>query len=497
MMRGEIQQGGGSFRNRFGDSLYRENDGDFQINEGERGEEGEGEVKWRWIIPAGIASGWGICGVRGGCELTGEGSWHKFPDARRSFCDRGEKKVPGGGARWSMCGAELNHGVKRSLLFAGILAMGMILWWGCAANCGAEEPVAEAPRPSVLVMHSREVLEGIAVRDGGVYRVQTHQGELVVAASNVMLVCGSVEEAYLELKSGINPQNPVDHVSLAQWCVQQQLMEEARGELEEAVRLNPMNSENRILLQRVEDLMNPLRSQIKRGQIHRERFDLAAGALQKVEPLGGMSRDQAKEFTSRVQPILLNGCATAGCHRPGNPTGFTLEPLHDRFQSMSTTRKNFDAIRGLVDQENPGQSQLLTVHRGGASRVQSPFDKPQGEATERAVLRWIHSLGNPEAEEEVPSVVGNPRDASILTAISRDRQRKERRMQAAAKRRAATVKPLAETGKGFEEEFLSGLLEVEEFAHEGLNEEMGRWEEMTDDALKEEPVGDEVVNEAE
>ena len=80
-MRGEIQQGGGSFRNRFGGSLYRGNDGDFQINEGERGDADGGRIPSR--APEGVCA---LCDSKVAAEFQKKGDWCKQHDRPESQC---------------------------------------------------------------------------------------------------------------------------------------------------------------------------------------------------------------------------------------------------------------------------------------------------------------------------------------------------------------------------------------------------------------------------
>lgn len=333
-----------------------------------------------------------------------------------------------------------------------------------------ETPLAETPVPvvahsGVLVMHSLDVVEGEINHENSVYRVRTIDGEFVIPVANVLFECNSREEAYLLLKPRVLPNNPADHVSLAKWCVRNHLLEDARTEMQAAVKLSPNNMEYRYLLKQAEELLDPYRMPGDVDGTKPDRFDISDAMLQRVEPLGGMTRQQAREFTSRIQPILLNSCATARCHREGSreQISLSLKPLN-RYQSLATTKHNFEQVFAQIDQEDPEASPLLTAHRGSADAISSPFDTPQGRDLEHAVLLWIVSLRIPEEEAVIPVEHGSPRTANIIDTITRDRNRRERRLQQARLRRTNQAKGITtEESKG---DYLSELLPGETAATE-------------------------------
>lgn len=329
-----------------------------------------------------------------------------------------------------------------------------------------QAPVQSPPaaaRSGILVMHSLEVVVGTIVQQGNIYRVTNAEGEIVIPAANVLFECGSREEAYLLLKPRVAPNSPGDHASMAKWCVKNELLEEARDEMQAAVRLNPNNEENRSLLRYVEELLNPFRTPEDVAGTRRDRFNLAEGFLKQAEPLGGLTRSQAREFTSRVQPILLNSCATARCHRDGNNQNlsFRLKPLN-RYQSLQTAHFNLDQILEQVNRDHPEKSPVLQAHRAEDSQIESPFDKPRGDYLEQTILNWIISLETPEAEIPIPSEVGSSNNANIISAITRDKNRRERRQQESARRKTETMK--SSLSQSSSENYLSELLPEKDVA---------------------------------
>ncbi|MGC3969049.1 MAG: hypothetical protein QM775_17295 [Pirellulales bacterium] len=86
-----------------------------------------------------------------------------------------------------------------------------------------------------------------------------------------------------------------------------------------------------------------------------------------------ISAESLHEFTVRVQPLLMNYCATAGCHGPRGDQKFPLQRayLNERSDPRSV-KMNLHEVLKHVDRQNPSNSQMLTVPispHGGAKRA--------------------------------------------------------------------------------------------------------------------------------
>src|SRR5262249_40175580 len=77
-----------------------------------------------------------------------------------------------------------------------------------------------------------------------------------------------------------------------------------------------------------------------------------------------MPAGSVETFTTQIEPIWLNSCATAGCHGPNSTSKFTLiKPISDRnLQRRATQRNLFNCVQ-FVDHEMPSASKLLAAAR--------------------------------------------------------------------------------------------------------------------------------------
>ena len=94
-------------------------------------------------------------------------------------------------------------------------------------------------------------------------------------------------------------------------------------------------------------------------------------------------------FSTSIQPLLISGCATAGCHGPGAKGDYALIRIPaDRFANRRLTQRNLQSTLTWLDFSNPTQSRLLAVvSRPHAGSAAAPFD-PQGTKY-RQLLTWV------------------------------------------------------------------------------------------------------------
>ena len=97
-----------------------------------------------------------------------------------------------------------------------------------------------------------------------------------------------------------------------------------------------------------------------------------------------------EQFTRKVQPVLVNGCTTSGCHQPGGKQSFQLDRamLHGLSNRRSTLR-NLEATLALVDRHAPQQSDLLVVPREPHGGMGGPVFGPRQEQLATHLADWV------------------------------------------------------------------------------------------------------------
>jgi hypothetical protein len=90
--------------------------------------------------------------------------------------------------------------------------------------------------------------------------------------------------------------------------------------------------------------------------------------------LADVSTESIHDFTVRVQPLLMNYCATAGCHGPKPKSDFHLERVYlNELNDSRLVRRNLYSTLKQINAKNPSTSKLLTVpltaHGGGKTAL--------------------------------------------------------------------------------------------------------------------------------
>lgn len=266
------------------------------------------------------------------------------------------------GAATSCWGAPL-----RRLVGFITLLLSLVVWSNPTAR--AEEP-AEAPsssNPQILLLRNGAILRGRILARGEDFLMQAPQGQVVVPGTLVRAACRDLQEAYEYMQQRAAAQSEgAAYVTLAKWCQSVQMYDEARASLELALNLDASLDEARHLL-----ILNAeLQSEHRQSQRPREAPAEAPSRRDPDAHLGGLPKSLAKQFATRIQPILTNHCSTASCHGPRSETGFRLErvPVGQRSERGAVER-NLLAVSEYLDFRQPSRSPLI-------SRAKEPHGKP-------------------------------------------------------------------------------------------------------------------------
>ena len=231
---------------------------------------------------------------------------------------------------------------------------------------------SDAPDPSrqgVLVLHTGNVVKGeLTPRPGG-YEVKLPNGQMLVAAGNIKFAARDMDDAYRRMRSSFETLSPDVHLRLARWCLSHHLEAAARRETLDALHLDPNRQDAKGIL---ESLARRERQQTESA---RKPMNLQQAVAESMVTdrlsLGGLPAEQARQFTLRIQPIMINKCAQ--CHA-GQKTDFRLV-RYGRIMKPRISEQNLAAVLSQVDLESPDRSPLL-VHalkmHGGSRRPGFP-----------------------------------------------------------------------------------------------------------------------------
>ena len=260
-----------------------------------------------------------------------------------------------------------------------------LLLFSLVALLGAEDPAPATAKPAtkgkVLLLENDRVLEGDIELVGDRYKIKRTIGETWLPTNNVVRLCPSMDDAYLFLRSRTNLEDADERLKLVSWCVRYGLKERALEEAAAAVQLRPEHAPSI-------RLMTHLKSSIDQDQLRKEiNTVVVSDEAPTVLPIE-VANDSLSVFATRIQPILMNTCAT--CHSTGKGGNFKLQRVYGLAKpNTKNLQQNLAAVLGQVNLQQPDNSpflgKALTLH-GGATKA--PIKGRESE-TYKLLEDWV------------------------------------------------------------------------------------------------------------
>ncbi len=269
------------------------------------------------------------------------------------------------------------------------------------AASAQEVPLATAPQEGVVLLCNGHALRGRVTRVGDFYRVAVHNGEIRLRADQVEFVCRDLEEGYRRKRATIKVGNVTDHLRLTHWCLRHNLLDHAADELIHAANADPRHPAIELFRRRLTLAIEPPKNRTPSAQpIESGPSFEELDALAREMPPGTVER-----FTQTIQPVLVNNCATAGCHGPQSKAKFQLARIpKGRPPSRRMTQKNLHAVLQWIDRENPTSSRLLTVPIEPHGTARKPIFTEHQLHQYKRMVDWVCDVaGLPGAQ--VPATV--------------------------------------------------------------------------------------------
>ena len=326
------------------------------------------------------------------------------------------------------------------------LAAGAVPAWGEAA------PGKPAGDQQYVLLRNGNVLQGSVVVAGPQVLLRTGKSsEIKLDAHQVAFTAPTLDELYRFRVARRDPNDLAGHLEDARWCLRGGLYDAMSQSLQAARRLDDTHPELLRLQRQLQVALEPppaaplARLPEPAAPAGAEAETAAAArtpppwtADAELEDLQ-VSSDLLAHFTSRVQPILLNRCGNAGCHR--SPTEAAWQLTHMGVQvrpPARMTRLNLVATLPWIDRAAPEQSELLRYATEPHAGRREPPLRPNDEVAIHALQLWAHlvaqsSLGEravpltpladpAQATAAVPAAVPLPRLPEQTAAGSSDVQ---------------------------------------------------------------------------
>lgn len=260
---------------------------------------------------------------------------------------------------------------------------------------------------SHLLLANGEVLEGRVTRVADRYDVWQPGGEIHLKVAEVAAVCPTLAECLKHRRKLSGLESPDDPAAVFDWCIRHRLLDDAANELTAIRNLEP-NHPRLHLLERKLELANalstaPLAAKASVAQPSGEELD---------RMVRGMPTGAVETFTNTIQPLLMNYCATAGCHGQSSPSDFKLLRVSPkRTADRRTTQRNLHAALGLIDPTSPKKSLLLTMAsqpHGDKSVAPLNRDSPHHQSLAAWVARFANIDGAAEIKDLRVEFVQSP-----------------------------------------------------------------------------------------
>lgn len=292
-----------------------------------------------------------------------------------------------------------------------LLAVMSFAAWKVRAADDAPAVVSDASKPAsaerVLLLQSGKIVKGAIRQTTAGYAVNVPGGQLVLPFEQVRFNAEDLEEAYRLQRSAL-PERPVSaHIELARWCHTNGLPDQACQELRDVLRVEPESTLARTMLQRISDQLLATKDLPAVGARNNGQYSMLGDPKLGVpaKTLGGLPREAALDFVSKVQPLLVNRCATSGCHGIGSGNSFELQRTKlGKSPPKAHSESNLAAVLEHIDREKPFSSPLLVKLRGEtrSSGVRQPHGDLSREQMQ-TLRNWI------EAISEKPEPVAPPK----------------------------------------------------------------------------------------
>lgn len=277
------------------------------------------------------------------------------------------------------------------------------------------EPLDVAPREGILVLRSGGILRGAITRAGQEYYVGVGGGEIRIKADDVELACDNLDEAYRRKAAALPTGHVSEHAALAEWCLRQGLLGYAAKEIVLAREADPSFPKLKLLERRLDLAQHPVEPHVTHAPPKPEEQEKQGGPDEIVRRIPPRS---VELFTSSIQPLLLNGCATAACHGTASNNRLRLERIAlGRPTSYRISQRNLASVLSCVDMENPADSSLLTLPLGPHGTANEAILTRRDMEKYRLLVAWVTDITN-NITPPAPNNVSTPA-APLLQTINR------------------------------------------------------------------------------
>lgn len=252
--------------------------------------------------------------------------------------------------------------------------------------------VAEPPT-TVLLLRNGHVLQGVVRDEGQTYHVTLPHGQIRVKAPEVEHWCRDLQDGYRRKRAAIRQGDVSDHLRLASWCLDRDMLGHAGFELDAAALAEPGHPMIAMLRRRLATA-----SQSEPTSQRPSAAPAATGpSFEELDRLvEAIPSGTVEAFTTTVQPLLANNCTTSGCHLSNSESDFRLMRLpKGRIPSRRLTQRNLYTALRFINPDAPGESPLLKLALQPHGTAKTAAIKNRHSDAYRQLADWVdRAAGN-------------------------------------------------------------------------------------------------------
>jgi len=299
---------------------------------------------------------------------------------------------------------------------------------------------------SFVLMNNGSVFHGVVRPVGEKMEIRLGQGATIqVDSKQVGHIAASKLELYQAQVKSIRLWGTGEHWHLTQWCLQQQLLEQAvfhyselAQNVEPSAKFKQLEQQLKSALLNSEEVRSSIAKNEVRSAVSIEEPTPNPTGVTLASSVESVSKPSVqhlaipgyvkKAFHTTVAPILINGCGQAGCHGlPGNSSFHIHKAAGD--QASTIANQNLENVLRYVNPKDPSSSQLLAYATNAHGIQKSPRFNPLREddrAHIERIAQWIKSVEFANAIDGDVSLANSNSlansDAVVQAIATEDRQ---------------------------------------------------------------------------
>ncbi|MDP7018272.1 MAG: hypothetical protein QGG36_20875 [Pirellulaceae bacterium] len=293
--------------------------------------------------------------------------------------------------------------IKRIKLCVLVL-IPLVLLASVASRARGQDDVGRGPAvegeevEEVIVLFHGGVLRGVVKKEGGTLIVRQETGVVRVPKRRVAFRARTLHEAYRQRSDALSKSAITERIQLAQWCIGNQLWDEAIGEALTVMAHDGANRQAPQLLRRIEALKK------QQEEIAAAQAKPPAKTPGKTAPpvnlvsAVDLPHASMQTFTNTIQPLMVNRCGANACHGGRAKSEFRLlQPTLGHSYSHRFTQRNLAATLAMVDRKNPDESRLIQAALEAHGGMKTPLFNETNLIQVKQLVGWVRSLASRDA----------------------------------------------------------------------------------------------------